>query len=198
MLTTSFHACYSSRSIAVVVIQLQKTGSLLLCEEWERDSLAGPKGRHWYRTHELAWYILKRFNTHLKIEEARRFFAHANSAKCCVNNEGRKKAPRRLFRNCKRYLSGELKVLDPDILVTQGDEAKNAVQSMNNGIVKRIDKFASIVTLNRKQIFWLHTYHPGNYGKFNPQRNFDNTIKVAVGWEYYVSKIHDFIVGKSA
>ena len=115
-----------------------------------------------------------------------------------MNNEGRKKAPKHLFRNCKRYLSGELKVLDPDILVTQGDEAKDAIQAIHKGIVKRIDKFASIITINGKQVFWLHSYHPGAYAKFNEQRNCDRTIGVAVGWEVYASKIHDFVVNKSA
>lgn len=166
-------------------------------EEWERDSLSEGQNKHWYRTHELAWYILKKFHPRLKIGEARRFFAHANSAKCCVNNEGRKKAPKRLFRNCKRYLSGELKVLDPEILVTQGDEAKLAISSLRENTVERIDEFASIIVLNGKQVFWLHTYHPNCYGAFNRQRNFDKSKKVAVGWELYSSKIESFVRGVS-
>ena len=167
-------------------------------EEWERDSLAGHKSKHWYRTHELAWYILRQFNPHLKIEEVRRFFAHANSAKCCMNKEQRKKADKHLFRNCRHYLGGELKVLDPEILVTQGDEAKTAIQATHNGIVRRIDKFTYIISLNDKQVFWLHTFHPGAYAKFNEQRDFNKATGVVVGWELYASKIHDFVVNRSA
>jgi len=27
-----------------------------------------PKNRHWYRTHELAWYLLKRFESGMLVE----------------------------------------------------------------------------------------------------------------------------------
>ena len=166
-------------------------------EEWERDSLAGPKGRHWYRTHELAWYILKKFNPRLKIEEARRFFAHANSAKCCMNKKQRKKADKKLFQNCRQYLGGELKILDPQIIVTQGNEAKLAISRLLTNTTSRLDEFASIITLNGKKIFWLHTYHPNNWGAFNKQRNFDKTRDVAVGWELYSAKIQDFVENRN-
>ena len=166
-------------------------------EEWEGDFSLLNRGKHWYRTHELAWYILRKFNPRLNIGEARRFFAHANSAKCCMNKKQRKKADKKLFQNCKAYLKDELKILDPEILVTQGDEAKDAIQAIHDGITKSIGRFASIIALNGKQVFWLHTYHPGAYAAFNEQRNFDKTMDVAVGWELYASRIHDFVVYKS-
>jgi len=166
--------------------------------EIDREFFSLHKGKHWYRTHELAWYIFKKFDPHIKIEETRKFFAHANSAKCCMNKKQRKKADKILFKNCKRYLNGELKILDPDILVTQGNEAKLAISFVRGNIVKRINEYASIITLNGKQVFWLHTYHPNCYGAFNKQRNFDKTKKVAVGWEQYASKIENFIANKNA
>ncbi len=166
-------------------------------EEWERDFLSLPKHKHWYRTHELAWYILKKFNPHLKIGEARRFFAHANSEKCCMNKKQRKKADKKLFQNCRRYLEDELKILDPEILVTQGNEAKLAILSLLTNTVGCLDDFASIITINGKQVFWLYTYHPSNWGAFNKQRNFDKTKNVAVGWEVYSSKIQNFVASKN-
>ena len=167
-------------------------------EEFERDFESLHKHKHWYRTHELAWYILRRFNPRLKIGEARRFFAHANSAKCCMNRKQRKKADKKLFENCRRYLGGELTILDPDILVTQGNEAKFAVLSLLTRTLDRIDDFASIITLHNKKVFWLHTWHPNNWGKFNPQRNFDETRNVAAGWEFYSTEIERFISNKKA
>ncbi len=161
--------------------------------EIDRDFLSLHKHKHWYRTHELAWYIFKRFDPDIKIQEARKYFAHANSAKCCMNNAQRKKANAILFKNCKKYLHGELLILSPEILITQGKEAKEAIWTLRGKSIKRIDEFASIIELNGKQIFWLHTYHPNNWGAFNKQRNFDKNNNVALGWVKYSGLIHEFI-----
>lgn len=165
-------------------------------QEEERDVLALHKGKHWYRTHELAWYIFKRFCSSIKLEEAKEHFAHANSAKCCMNKPGRKQADRVLFRNCQEYLEGELEILRPDVIVTQGAEAKKAVGSFYEPL-ECIDEYASIIRMNSRKVFWLHTYHPGNWGAFNRQRNFDKTRNLALGWDKYSRKIYDFVeVGK--
>lgn len=161
-------------------------------EEIERDVLALHKGKHWYKTHELAWYIFKWFNPDIKLEDAKRHFAHANSAKCCMNKPGRKQADRILFKNCKKYLEGELEILCPDVIVTQGSEAKKAVGSFYEPL-KRIDEYASIIGMNSRKVFWLHTYHPGNWGAFNRQRNFDKAQNLALGWHEYSRKIYEFV-----
>ena len=89
-------------------------------EEIDCDVSQLPKGKHWYLTHELAWYILKRFDSQIKIEDTHRYFAHANSAKCCQNNPGNRQANKILFKNCKGYLTGELEILRPDIIYHAG------------------------------------------------------------------------------
>ena len=38
--------------------------------------------------------------------------------------------------------------------------------------------------MNGRKVFWLHTYHPSNWGKFNKQRHF---------WGKYSSMIYEFI-----
>ena len=48
-----------------------------------------PKGRHWYRTHELASVLLWQFDETLTPENVSQHFAHANSAKCCMNKAHR-------------------------------------------------------------------------------------------------------------
>ncbi|WP_462137730.1 uracil-DNA glycosylase family protein [Candidatus Mycalebacterium sp.] len=156
-------------------------------EESDRDVLKLHKSKHWYRTHELAWYILKEFKPEIKVEDTKRFFAHANSAKCCMNKPQKKLAAKRLFKNCRRYLKEELDILSPQILVTQGNEAKEAILPLVGTTGKTIDEFASIVVLSDRTTFWLHTYHPSNYGSFNKQRN------GGCGWEVYSKKIHEFI-----
>ena len=161
-------------------------------EEIERNVLALPKHKHWYRTHELAWYIFKRFDLDIRLEDAKRHFAHANSAKCCMNKPGRKKANTILFRNCQKYLEGELEILCPDVVVTQGAEAKKAVGSFYE-LLERIDEYASKIRMNSREVFWLHTYHPSNWGAFNRQRNFDKTRNFALGWDKYSLMIYEFI-----
>ena len=81
--------------------------------EVDRDTLTLHKHKHWYRTHELAWYILSRFNPILAVEDAKHYFAHANSAKCCMNKKQRKQADKILFKHCREYLGKELAILNP-------------------------------------------------------------------------------------
>lgn len=161
-------------------------------EEIERDVLALPQHKHWYRTHELAWYIFKRFNPGIKLEDAKGYFAHANSAKCCMNKPGRKQADKVLFRNCRKYLEGELEILCPDVIVTQGVEAKKAVASFYKPL-ERIDEYASIISINSRKVFWLHTHHPSGWGAFNRQRNYSKIRNLALGWDKYSCMIHEFI-----
>ncbi|MDH5632688.1 MAG: hypothetical protein OEZ10_06785 [Gammaproteobacteria bacterium] len=162
-------------------------------EEVNRNVLKLHKHKHWYRTHELAWYILAKFNSELQIQDAKSFFAHANSAKCCMNKKQRRKADAILFKNCRGYLGGELEILSPDILITQGNDAKKAIKLLKESTTHTIDEFASIIKLNGKHIFWLHTYHPNNWGAFNKQREFDKTNKVSLGWVRYSDLMYEFV-----
>ncbi len=166
-----------------------------LQEEIDRNVLSLHKGKHWYRTHELAWYVFKKFEPKLKIEEVNGFFAHANSAKCCMNNKHNSKANKKLFLNCRGYLKGELDILAPQLLVTQGEEAKQAISPLIEKTIKQINEFSSVVILCNRPIFWLHTYHPRN-GNFNKQRDFNKKTNVAMGWEFYSDKMYRFISGQ--
>lgn len=161
--------------------------------EESRNVMAFAKHKHWFRTHELAWYFLKRFKPLLKIEEAKGYFAHANSAKCCMNKAQREKADKILFKNCQKYLKPELEILNPEIIVTQGNEAKKAILELLELRIKDIDSYASIIKLNGKKIFWLHTYHPNNWGMFNRHRAFNKETGIAEGWEFYAEHIFKFV-----
>lgn len=166
--------------------------------EESRDVMSLAKHKHWFRTHELAWYFLKRFNPLLKIEEAKDYFAHANSAKCCMNKIQRKKADKVLFKNCQKYLKRELEILNPKIMVTQGNEAKKAILEILESRIKIIDDYSSIIILSGKEVFWLHTYHPNNWGMFNRHREFNKETSVAEGWEFYAEHILKFVSEKNA
>lgn len=157
-----------------------------------------PKNKHWYLTHQLACSILKKFDQNLNIQDVSRYFAHANSAKCCMNKDKRKKADRILFKNCQEYLNGEIGVLNPDIIVTQGNEAKLAMITIlaqnGNSQKERIDDFSSIIGIGETEIFWFHTYHPGGWGYFYKQRR-DYTNKEE--WDICSQTIYNFIKGKT-
>ena len=75
----------------------------------ERDrlcSLVIATSLHWYRTHELAWYVLRKFKPNLLLDQAKHYFAHANSAKCCMNNKHNSKAASILFKELQAIPCG--------------------------------------------------------------------------------------------
>ncbi len=156
----------------------RRTAEAVRRQELERDVAALHRNKHWYLTHELAFELLCQFKADLTVTDTRLYFAHANSAKCCQNKPQKKQAYSTLFKNCRRFIPGELRVLSPDIVVTQGHWAKDAV--LRGFDVRQHD----VRTVNgahyeagfieaepgAKRALWLHTYHPGNYGRFHPQR----------------------------
>ena len=148
------------------------------------------KKRHWYRTHELAWYILRQFRPDLDIEDTKRFFAHTNSAKCCQNKPDGSQADARLFQNCRRYLAGEIRVLRPDVIVTQGKEAKRSLESIIE-VRNQISELACVVEFEDRLLFWLRTHHPRR-GEFYNQRGFDKETLRCEGWYRYSEHILDF------
>lgn len=155
-------------------------------EEIESNISTLHKGKHWYRTHELAWHIFRQFDPKIGIKDTRRYFAHANSAKCCMNKPQRGQADDILFKNCRKYLQGELAILCPDIIVTQGDWAKKAVGLFFGGTCESIggDKYASRIEMNGRKVFWLHTYHPRYAKGFKEQKSL---------WDKYSRMIYEFI-----
>lgn len=164
----------------------QRTGEAVRRQALDCDVAALPKNRHWYRTHEMAWELLRQFEPHLTVADTRLHFAHVNSAKCCQNKRGRERADSTLFENCRRFIPGELRILKPDVVVTQGRPAKDAVlksygaQQHDKRTVesdrRRFKRDACYETglieiePDEKLCLWLHTFHPRDFGRFNPQR----------------------------
>jgi uracil-DNA glycosylase len=175
----------------------KRTFEALRAEEHWQDVDNLPKNKHWYLTHAMAWILLRPFHPHLTIAKMRPYFAHVNSAKCCQNNPQRGKAAAVLFENCRAYIPGELRILKPDVLVTQGGEAKDVVVKAL-GLVKHDQREVQgaryetgIVQLTPdRQTLWLQTYHPNNYGKFHPQRK--------ACWGLYAEALHGFIAAQSS
>lgn len=149
--------------------------TLEACRGWEENECKVdvlPKTRHWYRTHELALLLLQAFKPGLSLSEVHAYFAHTNSAKCSMNKAGRRMADWHLFKNCREYIPGEFIALRPDILVTQGEMAKVAVQGSFPSRVNSasIGGDNNIINIQGRNVLWIHTYHPSYYGGFNRQR----------------------------
>lgn len=157
----------------------------------ENESDLGPGGKHWKETCLLAHRILKRFKPDLTLLEIQAYFAHTNSAKCCQNKSGGGMADERLFDNCREYIRGEIEVLDPNIIITQGDQAWNAVkhdsveQDIEPGgkILIRVAEGKGnyeqtrnayydngILHINHREVLWFHFHHTNAFGFFWDQK----------------------------
>lgn len=144
---------------------LKTLESIRLWEEEKENVLALPRNKHWYRTHELAHTILKNFKPDLRIDQARHYFAHINSAKCCLNYPQRAQANQILFDNCREVIPGELEILDPDIIITQGKWARLAMdhafhELTASEIVPETIPEMKLVMMNDHLVIWIETFHP--------------------------------------
>jgi hypothetical protein len=160
-------------------------------EEIECQVWALPRHKHWYRTHELAYHLLRHFKRDLTVDDAKHYFAHANSAKCCLNNPQRAQADPTLFNNCRAFIPGEIEILAPDVLVTQGDYAKWAIQNAfmrldvtpHSLTENAIPDEVTFLLINGNPVIWIHTFHPRNP---NSKKNRDN-------YSLYEKIVYEFI-----
>jgi len=172
----------------------RKTIEAVRVWELREDVAALPKNKHWYLTHELAWVLLRQFHPRLMITTTSPYFAHVNSAKCCQNNPQRGKAQDALFANCREFIPGELAILQPDIIVTQGGEARDVivkacrvVKHERKDVDGAVYETGVLDLVPGKRTLWLQTYHPNNWGKFHPQRK--------KCWPLYVEVVKEFVGG---
>lgn len=163
--------------------------------ELRRDVSALTKTQHWYLTHRLAAELLSQFDPSLTVEQMATYFAHVNTAKCSVNRPGRREAPPRLAANCRAYLPGELAVLRPDILVTQGAKSRDAIRSefvvrdVREWSVGKATGLSGVIHgLTEGGTLWLATHHPSAYGAFWPQQK--------EIWPVYRQAVGSFIEGR--
>ncbi|MYH48159.1 MAG: hypothetical protein F4151_01165 [Gammaproteobacteria bacterium] len=133
--------------------------------------------RHWYLTHELAFALLRQFKAGLTVPDTRLYFAHVQSAKCS-NRAGKEQASRTLFENCRPFILPELKILKPDIVVTQGNPAVEAILKGGFAVRQHVRRTVNgaryetaFLELDREtRCLWLQTYHPGARSHFHRQR----------------------------
>ena len=90
------------------------------------------KPPHWRQTHALAHallapYVRNRLNKDVSVNDVSDYFSHTRSTRCKDSSIGRREGNYLMAANCRGFLKGELGILRPDIIVTQGTRARNAL-----------------------------------------------------------------------
>jgi len=131
-------------------------------EKENYDHATMHKDKHWYWTHEIARSLLDQFKPGVRREETCRYFAHTNSAKCCMNKAGKKKADWQMFKNCREYIPDEIELFEPDVLITQGDEAAEAIALFpcSKKVGEQKGCGYAILKVGDRDVLRLRTYHP--------------------------------------
>ena len=133
-------------------------------EETESPTSELPRNKHWYRTHQIALEILHPFKPELDIDSVKHYFAHVNSVKCSMNRMNNSMAREVLYFNCRWYLPEEFRILDPDIIISQGKMAKNSLYGafsiIEGSTSLEYDCPYAVIEINNRPVLWLPTYHP--------------------------------------
>jgi hypothetical protein len=98
----------------------------------ETGGVGFERQRHWWKTYKFAYDMLGPVAKALGVgaisfPDIRNYFAHTNSAKCKDAGRGSKQGQAVLFRNCRRFIAGEVGALQPDLIVTQGGHARDSI-----------------------------------------------------------------------
>jgi len=120
-------------------------------ELWAKCNTAeAHKGKWWYRTNELALVMLRNFEEDLDIAEVKDYFAYTDSEKCSQNKEHARQNDSRLFKNCSEFIPEEVRILSPDIIITQGDWARAAMRAaIKDNSFKKLDPCRCLVKSKR-------------------------------------------------
>ena len=116
------------------------------------------------------WEDLKGNQDRMEVED---LFVHARTAKCCSTYNKSRQEPSKVYANCGPYFSEELRILEPDVIVTQGnpahwaaethafdEDAKTTATEAVNGIDLSIARIVNLKHDNAWKVYWLRTVHP--------------------------------------
>jgi hypothetical protein len=117
-----------------------------------------------YQAQPYAPKVPDSYDGHL-IENVSQYFAHVNVAKCSMNKVGKLQANTTVHETCRNaYLLGELMILEPDILITQGESTNNILGIMLVGYKVLISDLplTRTIMLGNKQVLWMPMRHPAH------------------------------------
>ncbi len=174
--------CYEKREYKghriprIVVISLSVPKPELKPER-ESKPFSLPPCSHWRGTTTTVRSLLDPFIElkPAKDDESTRIigelFVHVRTAKCFSNVGGSNEEPAQLYKNCGDYLSKEVSILGPDVIVTQGGYAHEMSEQyvfdvIANRTVKGIADSNSIARTvhlkkDKRKVYWLKSRFPG-------------------------------------
>lgn len=146
-----------------------------------RDFTVNRPNPHWAMTQIIVKDILSWFGYEARpsaavveasfsgrpIENVTSRFAHVNVAKCSMNNPGSGQASRKVHEICSgSYLTEELEILRPDILVTQGKITNEIVGTLlvRYQVAESDLPITKNVRVGKTVTLWLPMRHPTRQG----------------------------------
>ncbi|MCY3735397.1 MAG: hypothetical protein OXG13_03285 [Gemmatimonadaceae bacterium] len=102
----------------------------------------------------------------------KQLFVHVRTGKCCSNANGGGQEPYEVYETCGGFLEKEMKILQPDVIVTQGNPAHWETEEhvLEEGAVEaEVEKvkcvdfpIARLVSLKgeSRPVYWLRSYFP--------------------------------------
>lgn len=108
-------------------------------------------------------------------KEVEELFVHVRTAKCC-SNAGKppsSQEPPEVYENCGKYLGEELSILKPDVIVTQGNKARdmakchafNAIEQVKGLDLERPIAYIAKLKEDDRRVYWLKMTFPSKRWK---------------------------------
>jgi hypothetical protein len=155
------------------------------------------KQRHWWKTYKFAYDMLSPVADAMHVgpipfSEIRRYFAHTNSAKCKDAGKGSKQGRDVLFRNCRRFIPGEVAALKPDLIVTQGGYARDSIAGKfpvkaTRSLPENPQYGYQVIEVNGRSVMKFDMAHPTAWGAA-----YQREIDAAGSW--YMAVGHEFLL----
>ena len=113
-----------------------------------------------YPTNENVAVVEKPYGNFI-IENVSRYFAHVNVAKCSMNKTDQSQADPCVHKICSfHYLEGELEILKPEIVISQGQGANHALARIFKVESVPALPFTKTIPFSDNQVLWMPTLHP--------------------------------------
>lgn len=142
----------------------------------ERDDNNGPLNPHWIETLAMVRSLLNAFlekdlpgparrSEDESTKQVEKLFVHLRTAKCSSQQN---EEDYRVYETCGHYLGGELRILKPNVIITQGAKARDQLEKhlIRKKVVKVIETRGKplhihAVTLDdERKACWIPTIHP--------------------------------------
>lgn len=142
----------------------------------ERDENNGPLNPHWIETLAMVRSLLNAFlekdlprpaihSEDKSTKQVEKLFVHLRTAKCSSQQNAEHY---RVYETCGHYLGGELRILKPNVIITQGTKARDQLEKhlIRKKVVKVIETrgrplHIHAVTLDdERKACWIPTIHP--------------------------------------